>query len=120
MKDKKNYRSPFSRKEKKVAYKYWKLFLDDIVNRKKFHEGMLKNLEILCRLYQEYEDLQAIIDKDGFTFSSDGRYGKQVRSHPCISQRNKVLAEIRAYSKSLGCLPSSGMAGSENDDDEWD
>lgn len=120
MSDKKIYGSPFPRKkEYSVANKYWKLFVEDIRNRTNFNEGMLKNLEILCSLYQEYEELKEIIKSEGYYHLADGRYGVQKKPHPCIAQRNKCLDEIRAFTKILSLNPGKEYSPEEPKKDEW-
>ena len=115
----KKFDSPFLKKDAPVFFKYWKMFVKDIAKRINFQEGMLKNLEILCSLYQEYEELQAMIKEDGYTVKNTGRYGDQLKTHPAITQRNKVLSEIRQYSSALNLLPSSEKAKPEGKKDEW-
>lgn len=114
MKKKKSSRSPFSSNEQKVAYKIWRLYVEDITNRENFAKHHLLQLETLCKLYQEVEDLEESLKITGTSIENHGRYGLQVRSHPDVLQKNKCLAEIRAYTKMLGL----GISKNEKEDDD--
>jgi len=114
-----NFPSPF----KDTAFvKYWSSFLEDIEDRDNFHRGHLKNLEILCQLYVEYDQLTAILKEKGFSFMAVGRYGTQVKTRPESTERNKILAEIRQYARLLGIVLNTSQANNEDDDEkgEWD
>ena len=114
----KNFPSPF----KDTAFvKYWSSFLEDIEDRENFHSGHLKNLEILCQLYTEYDLLTDILKREGFAYTAHGRYGSQVKTRPESTERNKILAEIRQYARLLGIILSVGQGTPEDDEKgEWD
>ena len=93
--------------------------MEDITSRVNFTKHHLLQLEILCNLYQEVDDLTESLKISGTTVENHGRYGLQVRSHPDVLQKNKVLAEIRAYTKILN-LGISKEVAEEDDDGEFD
>lgn len=97
----KNYAAP---KKGKEFHKYWNKYLEKVVNRDNFHEAHLDQLEVLCDLYIEYHQLTDFIKKNGYTYESDGRYGESHREYPQIKIRQKVVAELRQYSKQLGLV----------------
>lgn len=111
----KNYRSPNT---DKTFEKYWNLYIKSVTNRKNFDECHLQQLEILCDLHCEYNKLSLILEMEGYTFTSEGRYGTQCRVHPVANLRAKVLAEIRAYLKMLD-LTLNEEIKEEEVEDEW-
>ena len=113
----KTFRSPKGKGE--IFSKNWNKLIQKVTNRENFHTGHLDHLEILCDLYQEYHDLSQIIKQEGFTFNSSGRYGDQCRIRPEVNQKNKVLQEIRHYSKILG-LNISDEEKPEDVGNEWE
>ena len=116
MTNKKKLISPFGKGVKTYyAWKYWKLFVEDLAKRKNFNEGMLKNLAILCELYQEYEDIKKRLKKEGTTYKTEGRYGFQYKTHPLVQQRKELLTQIRAYTKMLDLNPSKEYTQGESE-----
>ena len=100
--------------------KYWDLFLPKVIERENFHESHLRQLEILCNLYLDYNKLKIFIDENGYSFITVGRYGETSREHVEAKMMTKVLAEIRAYSKLLGLVLAKDSGKNGNDDGEWD
>ncbi len=111
------YASP-KKKEKKFTA-YWNKFIIIIAKKEGFNDIVLKNLEILCDLYIDYDDLTAILKEEGWTTTSDTRYGTQHRSHPAAGERTKILSDIRHYSKLLG-VKISTIEAPEEVENEWD
>jgi phage terminase small subunit len=99
MEEDKKFKSP--RKEKAFV-KYWKMFLGDIENRDNLKHSHLHQLQILCDLCVEYDELKEAITFAGRTYDSVGRNGTQIKIHPYVQQMNRVVSEIRNYSKILG------------------
>lgn len=83
---------------------YWEEFLPDIQDRENLKPSHLQQLRLLCDLYVEYDQMQAIIDLEGRTYWSTGRNGDQLKLRPEVQQLNRVVSEIRNYSKMLGLL----------------
>lgn len=98
---KKQYPSP---KTNRIFSARWNESIVDIAKRENFKPGHLSQLEILCDLYVEYDTLVTFIQKNGYTYVSHGRNGKQYRQWPQVAQRNRCVSEIRQYSKSLGLV----------------
>lgn len=100
--------------------KYWNKYVEDISSRENFRESHLTQLEILCDLHVEYDTLLIVLDLEGTTYVTTGRFGVQVKVHPCVGQKNKVVAEIRAYLKLLGLTLSIDSEEPDNgEEDEW-
>lgn len=92
-------------KTNKIFVAKWNSLLPDVMARDNFKPGHLFQLEILCDLYVEYQDLLDSLELTGPTFvTTDGRNGTQVKMRPEVNQLNRVRAEIRNYSKHLGLL----------------
>ena len=84
---------------------YWDIFVEDVTKRDNFKLGHLQQLKILCRLYTEFDKMSDEIDEKGFTYETDpngeSRYGNQIKINPISTQRDKILSEIRQFSKLL-------------------
>jgi hypothetical protein len=103
----------------------WKILIDDVIKRPNYKKGHLYQLEILCDLYVDLEKLNEIIDVLGYSYESEvARGGGTIsRLRPEVQQRNKVLAEIRSYSRILGLLLQKDSELNTDDEglkDEWD
>lgn len=112
----KKYLPPVKSKEFKA---YWNKLLSSVTERGNFREGHLKNLEILCTLFVEYDKLTEIITEKGYTYEAHGRYGTQVKTRPEVMERVKMLAEIRQYSRLLGLVLGKDEGPSGDDEPEW-
>ena len=104
--------------------KYWDRMLPKIAFRKNFHESHLFNLEILCTLYTEYEVISDLFDLQGIdamvTTTEGGRNGPQEKVSVLAMRRDKVMAEIRNYSKLLGLILAKDEDATEEEDaNEW-
>lgn len=87
-----------------VFVKRWKEFIDDVAARENFKPGHLAQLEILCHLYAEYEDLKGALEFLGNTYNTGARNGDQIKMRPEIAQKSKVVDQIHQYTKMLGLL----------------
>lgn len=112
----KKYPSPV----KTVKFKkYWEKYLPIIANKKGFDKSVLKNIEILCRLYMLFDDLTEYIDSNPLLEENETRYGRQIKPNPALNERAKVITEVRHLSKSLGM--KIDPEGTEEDvSSEWD
>ena len=81
---------------------YWERFIVNVADRDNFNTNHLKNLEILCQLYVDYDLLTEAIKKDGFSYEADTRYGIQIKTRPEVKLKTDLLSEIRQFSKLLG------------------
>ena len=117
-------RVPKAKVKRKSARTYddlWEIFHQDVAARPNFKKGHSLQLDILCKLYLELDHLDGLIKDEGYTYSSEGRYGLRVALNPNIQQRLKVQAEIRAYSKLLGItLHKDAETNEPKDDNEWE
>jgi phage terminase small subunit len=100
--------------------KYWEKFLPKIIERDNFHESHLEQLEILCDLYITYHKLDTFLTKNGYSYSSDGRYGQNYREFPEVKIQQKCVSEIRQYSKTLGLLLAKDSTVNEAEKNEWE
>jgi hypothetical protein len=97
-----NYESPRNNPSFK---RYWDNFVGDIKDRPNIKPSHLWQLTVLCDLCVEYDDLREIIALTGRTVSNGGgRNGDISRLTPEVVQLNKVLSEIRNYSRMLGLI----------------
>jgi len=118
-KRKRTLRGPRSPKETKVFKKNWIKLIGLIINRDNFHDCHLDHLEVLCDLYQDYQDLSEKIRENGWCVESEGRHGTQKKLNPEVSQRNHVVQEIRHYSKILK-LEISDVAKEVSEGNSWE
>lgn len=116
----KNIGSP--KPDERQFTKHWDLFIGDVIERDNFKEHHLQQLGILCDLYVEYDNVATLIKEEGYTFESDGRHGKQLRPRPEISIRDKILTEIRHFSKILGLIlvKDTVITKKTGEKGEWD
>ena len=113
----KKYKPPVKGKEFK---KYWVKLLPSVIGRDNFNDGHLKNLEILCSLYVDYDYLADRIKEEGFSYETEGRFGLQKKLNPEVGERKIVLAEIRQYSRLLDVVLKKDDSDKPDDDDnEW-
>lgn len=106
--------------DKESFNKYWNIFLEDVKDRDNLKPSHLQQLRILCDLCVELDELQDIIDIEGRTYESEGRNGVQIKLRPEISEKNRVISEIRNYSKILGLvLYKDNKLTKEEEEDEF-
>ena len=87
-----------------IYIKKWNEFIDDVVARENFKPGHLSQLEILCDLYVEYENLKGALEFLGPTYNTGARNGDQIKKRPEVQQKSKVIDQIQQYTKMLGLL----------------
>jgi len=80
----------------------WNTLINDVIERPNFKECYLLYLDKLCKLFVEVDEIEQILDLEGRTYPSSGRYGDQCKNHPLIGQKNMCHKDIVAYSKMLG------------------
>lgn len=115
----KKYPSP--RPQNTIFTSRWNLFIEDVVDRPNFKRGHLYQLELLCNLYVELHAMEELIAEFGYTYEIVGRNGAQVKPRPEVTQKNRVLSEIRSYSKMLGLLLVKDSKFTDEEESEtWD
>lgn len=101
--------------------RYWDLYVEDVVARKNYKKGHLQQLIILCQLYTEFDKLTEIIKEKGYSYSVTSRNGEQEKVTIEVTIRDKVMMEIRMYSKILGLiLQADNVTNTKEILDEWD
>ena len=99
---------------------YWFKFLEILQTRESFSKLHLKNLEILCQLFVEYDNLTNILEQEGSTYQTEGRYGIQIKARPEVIQRKDTIAEIRQFTKILGIVLDKDKGGdADPTENEW-
>lgn len=93
------FQSP--RKDRAFAQK-WKSLVGTIARRDNFKKAHLFQLEVLCDLFAEYDTLSRWVRKRGYTYTSLGRQGKQIKTYPEVAERNRVKDQIAKYMRMLG------------------
>ena len=100
---------------------YWNLLKGKVEERKNFHDSHLEQLKILCNLYVDLEEFTRILDEEGHTYESDGRYGFKVVERPEAKMKLNAIKEIRSYNKLLGLvLVKDETTRQDGNEDEWD
>lgn len=102
--------------------KYWDLFIEDVVGRPNFSEHHLLQLEVLCDLYLEYKRLADVLEITGYTYTSTGQYGTQVKPQPEVQQLNNCRSNIEKYTKLLGISLKANPSAvtSEKEQENWE
>ena len=84
---------------------YWNRFIGDIKDRPNLKPSHLWQLQVLCDLCVEYDELREIISLTGRTYSNGGgRNGDALRTTPEYLMLQKTVSEIRNYSKMLDLI----------------
>lgn len=113
-----DYTSP---RNSKNFTRYWNTFINDIKDRPNLKPSHLYQLQVLCDLCVDYDELRDTIELLGRTYSSGGtRHGDQLKITPEVQQLNKVISEIRNYSKILGLILHNDTKTKEDEEDEND
>lgn len=117
----KKYKAPIDRED---FIHYWNLYIDDVTKRDNFKLGHLEHLRILCQLMTEFDNLTKAILKDGYTYETDphgeSRYGNQIKVNPACTLRDKVLSEIRQYTKLLQLVLEKDKETNDGDEQsQW-
>ena len=115
------YKSKLKIIETKCDFEYYyKKFLPSILERENYSDHHLKNLEILCSLYVDYDKLTEEISNIGYSYEAEGRYGTQRKTIPEVTERNNIISQIYKFSKLLDIVPDKDKGSSNNDDmGEW-
>lgn len=82
----------------------WATHLKDINHRENLKETHLLQMDILCKLYIEVDELQEEISIHGRTYESVGRNGSQIKIRPEYQMLQRCYSEIKNYSKMLGLV----------------
>ena len=116
-----HYFKKFPPPKKNSAFRRkWAQFIEEIAIRDNFSPGHLFQLEILCDLYAEYEDLNEVILTDGRTYKVMGRQGTLIKVRPEVGRVDKILNQIQSYSKSLHLNISKKAAeGKGKEEEDW-
>ena len=94
--------SPRNTKDFKM---YWDRFIGDIKDRPNLKPSHLWQLQILCDLCVEYDELREIVSITGRSVSNGGgRNGDTLRPAPEYLMMQKVIVEIRNYAKMLDLI----------------
>lgn len=109
-------------KKNPIFVRKWKELIPTITSRDNFKTAYLSQVEILCDLFVEYDDLSKFLRTNGYTYEAFGRQGKAIKSFPQVLQLNRVKTEIRNYSKILGLLISKDKdsGGAEAEEGDWE
>lgn len=99
----------------------WKIFIEDICERANFKPGHLEQLEILCDMFSELEEMKLYIKENGYSYESHGRNGVQVKIRPEVQQKNILVNTIKNFSKHLGITPTKdeNFTDKKEKADEW-
>lgn len=110
-------------KKNPVFQKNWNALIKDVSSRDNFTPAHLNQLEVLCGLYAEYDDLQKFIRIHGYTYDAFGRHGKMIRTYPQVTRIKTIETSIAMYSKMLGLLLKKSEGGGPKgggDEDGWE
>lgn len=110
------------RRNNPVYIARWNEYVEDITKRENFKPGHLAQLDILCNLYVEHVACMKFIEKEGMSYLTQTRNGDIWKIRPEVSQLNRVRAEIRSYSKTLGLILDKDRETGDPDEkeDSWE
>lgn len=101
---------------------YWNKFYPTLEQRGHIEEINIKNLQVICDLCTEYDELVEIIEEEGRIFESVTKYGIVKKLNPAVNQKNTCVVHLLNYSKLLGFDLSKNKAIKEDngeEEDEW-
>ncbi len=108
-------------KKHPIFRKMWMSFIDRIIDRENFHISHLNNLEILCDLYVDYDDMRTFLRVNGRTYKVQGRQGEIWKVFPEVELLNRAQIHINNYTRLLGLLLKKDKSSeSGGDADNWD
>lgn len=84
---------------------YWNILVPEVADRPNFKPGYLLQLAVLCDLYVQKDNLDHIIEEQGYSYISEGTHGASVeRIRPEVTLRSSVIDDIKDYTKILGLI----------------
>ena len=112
---------PSPKKTNKKYTEYWNLYIEDVAERENFKRGHLLQLSVLCDLYVDLQKMDDFLDENGLTYESTSKNGFQIKPRPELIQKNRILSEIRNYSKMLGLLlvKDTNFVDPEEGEENW-
>lgn len=97
-------RFPSPKPDRPLFTMYWNKTLPDIAARENLKFSHLQQLQVLCSIYCERDELEETLLLEGRTYISEGRNGTQRKLRPEVGLLKTCYAEIRNYSKMLGLV----------------
>lgn len=65
------------------------------------------SLEMLCIAYSHFRHCEAVIAKEGRTYTTHGRMGKMHRLRPEVALSIEMMKQVRAFSQEIGSSPAA-------------
>lgn len=104
----------------KLFTTYWEMLIPGIAKRENLKTAHLLQLQILCNLHVEYDELIDYLNFMGRTYESTGRNGLQIKMRPEVARLNVLLDKMRDYYKLLGLtLFKDTDTGEEEEEDAF-
>ena len=109
---------PFPENEK-FKY-YWELMIDDVKSRSNFSQSHLLQFKLMCDAYCQYDMLKEKVEEEGVMLVKISEKGETFVTNPHVTQLNRVINQIKDYSKMLGLiLIKDETKPSDNETDDW-
>lgn len=109
------------RKDDDLFNFYWDLLIVEVKKRPNFSHSHVMQLKVLCDAYKQYDLLLDKVNEEGHVITRMTSQGESIITNPHVGQLNKVISQIKDYSKMLGLIlvKDESPVTSEESEDDW-
>jgi phage terminase small subunit len=97
----------------------WYQLIDDIVRSPMFKKSHLSQLEMLCEMHEDLNNVMKFIRENGYSYMAMTSSTRQSKAFPEVAIANKLRTEIRNTYKQLGLGSGKEVALPDSSDDDW-
>jgi phage terminase small subunit len=100
---------------------YWELLLSELKERPNLCNSHLTQLKVLCDANVQYDVLLEKVNKEGHILTKITSQGESFITNPHVNQLNRVINQIKDYSKMLGLVleKEAVPTGQGDDEEDW-
>jgi P27 family predicted phage terminase small subunit len=113
-----NLKSP--KPQNKLFTKYWTSLIESVKDKPNLNVSHLYQVEVLCDLYVEYDNLCKSIELDGYIITNISKAGETTKLNPYVTQKNTTVKLIKEYSTALGLELAREKMKEESNEEEKD
>lgn len=99
---------------------YWSRIVDSI-DRDKVKPSHIKQMQLLCDLYIEYDQLSETLEQEGYLVTNITSQGETHKINPLYNAKDRTVKSIMQLTKSLGIelYTSKDDTPTEDQENEW-
>jgi phage terminase small subunit len=98
----------------------WFQLIDDVVRSPMFKKSHLSQLEMLCEMHEDLENVMTFVRQHGYSYMCMNANTRQSKAYPEVAIANKLRTEIRNTYKQLGLGSGKEIALPDSGDDDWE